>query len=95
MPNKFVIFPTSKLASATAYKLWADEQWIVLSGEPNGVFDEVHLDAFGQHVVAYYGPPFTLDGINDVEEPAGGPAMRADGVLHESVVWPELTSPDA
>lgn len=95
MPNKVVIFPTSKLTSATAYKLWADEQNAIIANEPGSTFSEVYVDAYGQWVVGYLGPPYTIDGINVVEEPEGGPAMRADGVLHDSVVWPELESPES
>lgn len=86
MPNRFVIFPVSKLAEATAYKLWGDEQFRLLSGEPDGILGLLNTDAFGQHVTTYFGPPFVF--IDEVPEPPGGPAMRADGVLHDNWVRP-------
>ena len=89
MPNKLVIFPSGKKTAADAYKAWADGKNAVLSNEPGGIFTDVRVDAFGQWVCAYLGPPYTIDGINEVQEPAGGEAMRADGVLHDYAVWPE------
>jgi hypothetical protein len=86
MPNKFVIFPAGKLASAQAYKAWADAEWQAMSGEVNGVVGLLNTDAFGQHVTTYLGPPYVFFDV--VPEPAGGPAMRADGVLHDNWVRP-------
>lgn len=86
MPNRFVIFPASKLAAATAYKQWGDEQFRLLSGETEGVLGLLNTDAFGQHVTTYFGPPFVF--VDEVPEPVDGPAMRADGVLHDNWVRP-------
>lgn len=88
MPNRFVIFPESKLTEAQAYKAWGDAQWQALSGEPNGILGLLDTDAYGQHVTTYFGPPFVY--IDEVPEPAGGPAMRADGVLHDNWVRPPI-----
>jgi hypothetical protein len=86
MPNRFVIFPAAKLAEATAYKEWGDEQFRLLSGELAGILGLLNTDAFGQHVTTYFGPPFVF--VDEVPEPAGGPARRADGVLHDNWVRP-------
>lgn len=86
MPNRFVIFPADKLAAAEAYKAWADAQWQTLSGEPEGVLGLLETDVFGQHVTTYFGPPFVY--VDEVPEPVDGPAMRADGVLHDNWVRP-------
>lgn len=86
MPNRFVIFPAGKLAEAEAYKAWGDAQFQALSGEVGGILGLLDTDAFGQHVTVYYGPPFVW--MEEVPEPAGGPAMRADGVLHDDWVRP-------
>ena len=86
MANKFVIFPASKLAEAQAYKAWGDAQFRALSGEPDGVLGLLNTDAYGQHVTVYFGPPLVW--ITEVAEPEDGPAMRADGVLHDNWVRP-------
>lgn len=86
MPNRFVIFPVGKQAEALAYKQWGDEQFRSLSGEPDGVLGLLNTDAFGQYVTVYFGPPFVF--VDEVPEPAAGPAMRADGVLHDNWVRP-------
>lgn len=86
MPNRFVIFPETKLAEAQAYKEWGDQQFQALSGEVNGILGLLDTDAFGQHVTTYFGPPFVF--VDEVPEPEGGPAMRADGVLHDNWVRP-------
>lgn len=86
MPNRFVIFPVDKLAAAEAYKAWGDAQFQALSGEVGGILGLLDTDAFGQHVTVYYGPPFVW--MEEVPEPEGGPAMRADGVLHDNWVRP-------
>lgn len=86
MPNRFVIFPAEKLAAAQAYKEWGDAQFQALSGEVDGVLGLLNTDAFGQHVTVYFGPPFVWQ--EEVPEPTDGPAMRADGVLHDDWVRP-------
>lgn len=84
MGNRVVIFPAGKQAQAEAYKSWTDQN----SPFYPDLFAYCRNDAFGQWVVPYLGPPFTYAG-SEVPEPAGGPAMRADGVLHDYAVWPE------
>lgn len=86
MPNRFVIFPASKLTEAQAYKAWGDQEWRDLSGEPGGILGLLQEDAFGQHVTTYFGPPFVWQ--DEVPEPPEGPAMRADGVLADDWVRP-------
>jgi len=86
MPNRFVIFPVDKLTAAEAYKAWGDAQFQALSGEVGGILGLLNTDAFGQHVTVYFGPPFVW--MEEVPEPVGGPAMRADGVLHDDWVRP-------
>lgn len=87
MPNKFVIFPEGKLTEAQAYKAWGDQKFRDLSGELGGILGLLNTDAFGQHVTVYFGPPFVYD-VDPVPEPVDGPAMRADGVLHDNWVRP-------
>jgi hypothetical protein len=86
MANKVVIFPVGKEASARAYAAWTDQNSPFLPHDP-GSWAYVRNDAFGQWVVPYLGPPFQWNGV-DFAEPAGGDAMRADGVLHDFAVWP-------
>lgn len=45
------------------------------------------IDAQGRRVVGYLGPGGSWNG-GDIEEPEGGPAMRADGELVDFVEWP-------
>lgn len=45
------------------------------------------IDAQGRRVVGYLGQGGSWNG-GDVEEPEGGPAMRAGGVLVDAVEWP-------
>lgn len=86
MPNRFVIFPEGKQAAAEAYKAWGDAQWQAISGENGGILGLLSVDAFGRWVTVYYGPPFVY--IDEVPEPEDGPAMRADGVLHDDWIRP-------
>jgi len=92
MPNRLVIFPHGKETSANAYRVWGDEKngdaavALGLSREDNSVFSAPgRVDKDGQMVVNYFGPPYTIDGVHVIEEPADGPAMRADGVLSD--IW--------
>lgn len=85
MGNKLVIFPAGKQASAQAYLTWCNAR--NPDTTPGAVWSLLKNDAFGQWVVAYLGPPWVYAGA-EVPEPAGGPAMRADGVLHDRAVWP-------
>ena len=86
MPNRFVIFPASKLAAAQAYKAWGDARFQALSGEANGVLGLLQADAHGQHVTTYYGPPFVF--VDEVPEPVDGPDRRVDGVLSDDWARP-------
>lgn len=83
MPNRIVIFPVARQAEAEAYREWTDAH----SPFFPDVFAYIRNDAFGQWVVPYLGPPFTWNGV-EVPEPEGGEAVRADGVLADSVTWP-------
>lgn len=51
-------------------------------------FAYIRIDAFGEWVVLYLGPPFTWNGVV-FEEPEVAPAMCTDAVLSNSVTWPE------
>lgn len=96
MPNRFVIFPVGKQTEAEAYKAWGDAQneafAVSLGIAPgnNTILGNLNVDAFGQWVTTYFGPPYTF-GIpgGDVIEPEDGPAMRADGVLADDWTRPE------
>lgn len=85
MANKVVIFPVTKETEARAYAAWTDNNSPFPPGP--GAWAYVRNDAFNQWVVPYLGPPFAWSGVL-FPEPAGGEAMRADGVLHDFAVWP-------
>lgn len=88
MPNKVVIFPETKEAEAEAYVAACDAHYAA-TFEPGQGFGYVRLDVFGQHVTPYYGPPwYFIEGV-PFEEPAECLAARADGVLHDTAVWPD------
>lgn len=85
MPNKVFLFPTSKKASAEAYKAACDANW---PGAPD-VFTLVVEDAYGQWKCAALEPTFTWDygdgrGRVPVEEPPACAAARVDGVLADT-----------
>lgn len=84
MANRVVIFPAGKQTPAQSYKDWADARSPFY---PDG-FAYLRNDAFGQWVVPYLGPPFAWDGV-EFPEPEGGEAARAEGVLADSVTWPD------
>ena len=79
MPNRVVLFPAAKKSSADAYKAFCDANW---PGAPD-VFTLVLSDAYGQWKTAFLGPPFVWNG-DEVAEPEGGAAARADGVLADT-----------
>jgi hypothetical protein len=87
MANKVVIFPVGKETEARAYAAWTDNNNPFPENGQEGSWAYVRNDVFGQWVVPYLGPPFTYSGVV-FEEPEGGEAMRADGVLHDQAVWP-------
>jgi len=89
MPNRLAVFPVAKETQARAYAAWTDSHWPGANNpaDPGATFAYVRNDAFGQWVVPYLGPPFQWGG-SDFAEPAGGEAMRADGVLADEVTWP-------
>jgi len=84
--SKIVIFPIGKETEAQAYADGCNAHYTV-HVEIGGIFTyQPRPDIYGQKVVAYYGEvvngaPFT--------EPAECLALRADGVLHSTVSWPE------
>jgi hypothetical protein len=89
MANKVVIFPVGKEAQADAYRAWTNARFAERApGEGGFGYAETILDMYGQRVEAFYGPPFEYPVGTLVEEPAGGAAMRADGVLHDRPVMP-------
>lgn len=87
MGNKLVIFPAGKEVQARAYAAWTDNNCSTWPGICPWSY--VRNDVFGQWVVPYLGPPQAYDTI-EIAEPAGGEAMRADGVLHDFAVWPDV-----
>lgn len=89
--NRFVIFPAGKLTEAQAY-LAAVNSWWQANVDPEDLYAAIREDAYGQHVVAYLGPPIVFDfgnGLEELQEPEGFEVHREDGVLHDTVVWPE------
>lgn len=83
--SKVVIFPESKLTEATAYANGCNAHYAA-NVEAGGTFTyPPRPDAFGQHVSAYYGD--VVNGLS-FEEPAECLALRGDGVLHDTAVWP-------
>lgn len=88
MANKVVIFPETRQAEAQTYTDACDAHYAA-TFEIGGIFAYIRNDAFGQWVVPYYGPPWNFDGVNEFAPPAEIEALRVDGVLHDSAVWPE------
>lgn len=84
MANRVVIFPVAKQVEAQVYREWTDAN----SPFFPDLFAYLRNDAFGQWVVPYLGPPFKWSGV-EFPEPEGGEALRVDGVLANSVTWPE------
>ena len=83
--SKVIIFPIGKEAEATAYANGCNAHYAA-NIEPGGTFTYApRPDIFGQSVTAYYGE--IVNG-QPFEEPAECLALRADGVLHDSAVWP-------
>lgn len=83
--SKVVIFPIGKEAQAQAYANGCNAHYAA-NIEPGGAFTyPPRPDAFGQSVVAFYGE--IVNGAPFVE-PAGCLALRSDGVLHDSAIWP-------
>lgn len=79
-----VIFPVGKESEADAYLAFVNA-----NNPDEGDFYDVKVDRHGQRVVGYLGPEgFTWMG-QPYPEPEGGEAARADGVLADSVEWPE------
>jgi hypothetical protein len=81
-----VIFPVGKEASADAYLTWCN------ANNPDVTADQWYgddvVDKYGQRVVGYLGPTGFIWNNAPYPEPAGGPAMRADGTLNSKVEWP-------
>jgi hypothetical protein len=88
MANKVVIFPESKEAEALAYKVACDAHY-ASHYEPGGEFAYIRNDAFDQWVVPFYGPPWEFITGDGFQEPVECAALRGDGVLHDTAVWPE------
>lgn len=82
MANRVVIFPIAKQAEAQTYREFTDAN----SPFFPDAFAYLRNDAYGQWVVPYLGPPFAWNGV-EFPEPAGGEAVRADGVLADTVTW--------
>jgi len=87
MANKVVIFPESKEAEAQAYRNGVNAHYAA-TFEPGGQFAYIRNDAYGQWVVPFYGPPWEHVTGTPFAEPAECLALRSDGVLHDSAVWP-------
>lgn len=84
--SKVVIFPAGKLTQAEAYADACNQHFNAnIEPLPASFTYPPRIDAFGQWVTVYYGE--IVNGL-PFEEPAECLALRADGVLHENVVWP-------
>lgn len=88
MPNKVIIFPVEKKTQADAYKAACDAHFAT-TFQAGGVFAYVATDAYGQWVVPYYGAPWEFITGQPFTPPPEIEALRADGVLHDTAVWPE------
>lgn len=83
--SKVVIFPVGKQAQAQAYATGCNAHYAA-NIEPDGAFTyPPRPDIFGQSVVGYYGA--AVNGM-PFDEPAECHALRSDGILHDTVVWP-------
>ena len=83
--SKVVIFPVGKESQATTYADGCNAHYAA-NIEPGGLFTyPPRPDIYGQSVVAYYGE--VVNG-QPFDEPAECLALRADGVLHDTAVWP-------
>ncbi len=89
MPNRVVIFPEGKQAAAVAYKDAVNGHYGP-TYEPGTDWAYVRNDAFGQWVVPYYGPPWEFVEGDGFEEPSELFPVRADGVLHDTAIWPPV-----
>lgn len=87
MANRVVIFPTVKLAQAQNYAEGCNAHYAA-EFEPGGAFAYLRQDNEGQHVVPYYGPPWSFYGTTEFMEPTELVALRADGVIHDFAIWP-------
>lgn len=91
MTRQVIRWPNDKLASAEAYRVWADDAFRLISGNPEDVFSYApRLDAFDFYITPFLGPTGFDWNSQPCPEPEGGEAMRADGVLYDgpSVQWP-------
>lgn len=84
--SKIVIFPVGKLVQAQAYATGCNQHFNAnIEPLPASFTYQPRVDAFGQWVAAYYGE--IVNGL-PFDEPAECLALREDGVLHETVIWP-------
>lgn len=85
--NRVLIWPVGKEAQAAAYVAWATPLNPELANDPEALWcaTPIPTDKYGQCVVNYLGPGALHGAVT--EEPVGGEAMRADGVLSVTVEW--------
>ena len=85
--SDYVVFPVGKEAEADAYLAWCK----VNNPDPTPGADWVpHMptDKYGQRAVPFLGPTGLIWYGAPFPEPAGGAALRADGVLVPDIEWP-------
>ncbi|KQV36453.1 MULTISPECIES: hypothetical protein [unclassified Rhizobium] len=89
MANKQVVFPVGKEAQATAYRNWTNAQFdLLFPGVGMFGYGETVIDRHGQRVEAFLGLPFEYPVGTPLDEPAGGAAMRADGIIVDAAEMP-------
>lgn len=89
MANRVVIFPEGKQTEAENYKDVVNAHYAA-NFEAGGAFAYITPDIEGQWVVPYYGSPWEFITGQGFTEPSECEAARADGVIHDTAVWPPV-----
>lgn len=87
-------WPPERQAEAAAYDAEAVLQAQQDSGDPSAGWMAPREDQNGNWTVAYYGPPGSIDGINDLVETPVLLALRQDAVIVETPEWPVVPGED-
>lgn len=82
--RSIMIFPVGKEAEADGYLAFVNA-----NSPTGGPLYDVKYDRHGQRVVLFLGPEGFIWEGEPFPEPEGGEAARADGVIADSVEWPE------
>ncbi len=89
MPNTYVITTPDKEVELQAY-LDAATAIYQRDYEPGGSLGWIKTDKYGQICCTYYGPPYTVDGINVIPEPPELiPLREATGGVIALPQWPD------